>query len=160
MSLLVESTTIPVEMKDCVKQSVIDIFTSMCGFQPEFQRSSEREYAFDGFIGAIAFFGDLEWLLFLGLPYDSSRGMATRFAGFEIDLQSDDMDDVVGEMANIIAGDIVARMEAIGWHIRISTPSVARGSNMHVAVPEGTPPVQLHFDSPDGEFWVKYSVKV
>ena len=159
MSTLVESATVPVEVTDCVRQSVLDIFTSMCGFQPEYRGTTTNGHACDGFIGIIAFVGDMDWSLMLGLPKKTSTSMATRFAGFEIDFESEDMGDVVGEMANIIAGDLVARMETMGLNIRMSTPSVARGSDMRIAIPDGLPPVQLNFDSPDGQFWVKFAVK-
>jgi CheY-specific phosphatase CheX len=158
MALLVESAVIPDEITDSVRQSVIDIFTSMCGFQPEFLKICEQKREFSGFIGSIAFFGDMDLLLFLGLTYDTSSSMARRFTGFDIALESDAMDDVVGEMANIIAGDVVARLEKIGIYVRMSTPSVARGNDLKITILEGLAPKQLFFNSPDGKFWVKFSV--
>lgn len=159
MSLIIELATVPAHVTDCVRQSVLDIFTSMCGFQPDYQGVSDGSNACDGFIGVIAFVGDMDWSLMLGLPRETSSSMATRFAGFKIDYDSEDMGDVVGEMANILAGDLVARMETMGVNVKMSTPSVARGSDIRIRVPEGLPPVQLNFDSPDGPFWVKFSVK-
>ena len=159
MATAVETAVVPPEVTDCVRQSVLDIFTSMCSFQPDYQGTSEANNACDGFIGVIAFVGDMDWSLMLGLPKETSTTMASRFAGFDIDFESEDMGDVVGEMANIIAGDLVARMETMGINIKMSTPSIARGSDVKIVIPDGLPPVQLNFDSPDGKFWVKFAVK-
>ena len=154
----VAGTQLTLTLTDCVRQSVIAMFASMIGFEPEYIGEKQDNEKCDGFVGIIAFVGDMNWSLMLGLPRGTSTIMAEKFAGFEIDYETDDMGDVVGEMANIIAGDLVARLDTMGITVQLSTPSIARGKDLQILIPEGMPPVQLDFDSPEGKFWVKFSI--
>ena len=49
----------------------------------------------------------------LGLPRQTASNLVLAFAGCEIDFDSPDMGDAVGELANILAGDFVARQASV-----------------------------------------------
>ena len=65
------------------------------------------------------------------------------------------MGDVVGELANILAGDIVARLAKEDLKAAISLPTIMRGQNVEPMLPSGLPLEKLHFDMPEGEFLLK-----
>jgi CheY-specific phosphatase CheX len=65
------------------------------------------------------------------------------------------MGDIVGEMANVMAGDIVARLDALGITAQMSLPTVARGNDVEVLSGSNECSARLKFESPNGGFWFR-----
>ena len=86
--------------------------------------------------GLISFVGDVDWNLVLVFPQDGIEYLASKFAGFEIDFESPDLDDVVGEITNIIAGVVSGRLSDRGINVQMSMPSVIRGEGFEHVLPE------------------------
>jgi CheY-specific phosphatase CheX len=141
-----------------VKQAVVSTFTMICGAEPSCENSNPDEPTLDGMVGIISFVGDLSWCLMLGLPRETSTKIATAFAGFEIEYDSDDMGDLIGELANVLAGAVVERMEAIKIKAQMSLPTVARGHDVQLLLPHALPFPRMTFDAAQGKFWVKVVV--
>ena len=65
------------------------------------------------------------------------------------------MGDLVGEMANVMAGDIVARLEKSGIKAQMSLPTVARGHDVELLPPSNACTQRLRFTSATGGFWFR-----
>jgi chemotaxis protein CheX len=63
----------------------------------------------------------------------------------------DDVRDVLGELANMIGGNIKS---CLGPDMRLSLPSVIDGSDYEVRVCGSEVCDHIRFGSPDGEFWI------
>lgn len=146
---------IPDELVECVRQSVVTNFEMMLGGELSSRESTGDDVPCDGITGIISLVGDVSWSLMLCLPRESAAALAVGFAGFEIPFDSADMGDVVGEMANVLAGDISARLDALGVKAELSLPMVLRGKEIDLLLPEGTPNARFIFDSPCGQFSAK-----
>jgi CheY-specific phosphatase CheX len=103
-------------------------------------------------MGVISFFGDPVWSVSLVMPEATAVTAAKMFAGFDIAFDSPDMGDIVGEMANVMAGDIVARLDARGISTQMSLPTVARGHDVELLSSSNACAARLKFDSPNGSF--------
>ena len=95
----------------------------------------------------------------LDCPELTAPSLVQKFTGFPIPYDSADMGDMVGEFANILGGDIVARLETNRVKAGISLPTVVRGSNVEMLLPQGQPATRMVFSSPCGEFWVRVACK-
>lgn len=147
--------SIPQGLTDCVKESVFSIFATILGSSPAHRDSSNGRMQGEGLVGIISFVGDITWLLMLELPEQSARSMATKFCGFDIDYDSPDMADVVGELANVLAGDIVGRLSNEGVKVALSLPTIMRGQNVEPLLPRGVAQSQMNFSSNEGDFSLK-----
>jgi len=127
----------------------------MCGLEVEPQGDgSEADISGDGAVVAvISLVGDVEWSIHLGLPRDTAIGVTSQFFGFEIPFDSDDMGDAVGELANIIAGDVKAKLDTRGLKVELSLPSVVRGEHMELLSPRSLPTQTTVYTSPCGSMW-------
>ncbi len=65
------------------------------------------------------------------------------------------MGDVVGELANVLAGDIVARMSKEDFKVTMSLPTIMRGNDVEPVLPRGLPLEKLHFTMQEGNFMLK-----
>lgn len=150
-----QSTT---RLVECVEQTVMSTFEMICGEEPNRLGRSEDNSQCDGMTGIISLVGDVSWSLLLCLPRETSVAMASKFAGFEIPFDSSDMGDVVGELANVLAGDAAARLEAQGIKVNLSLPTVARGKEIDFMLPAGIACTRLDFSSVEGLFWAKVAI--
>ena len=143
--------------KNCLPEAVVDIFTSMCGISIERADADAAEtIAGNGVVVAvISLVGDIEWSVCLGLPRETAEAATEKFAGFAVQFESDDMGDAVGELANILAGEVKSKLDALGVNVEISLPSVIRGNDMHVLVQHGRPSETTLFASDCGPLWAE-----
>ena len=145
----------PKVLTDLTRDSIFSIFNTIFGSVPKYTGDGNGKKMGDGVVGIISFMGDVNWICMLELPKESAKAMASKFCGFDIDYDSNDMGDVVGELANVLAGDIVARMAKEDLKSAMSLPTIMRGHNVEPMLPSGLPLEKLHFDMPEGEFILK-----
>jgi CheY-specific phosphatase CheX len=145
----------PSEITQAVTQAIENTFTKICGDKPIYQGEDIPASPCVCLAGIISFVGDRKWILTFILPQETAPAMALKFVGFEVSFDSSDMGEVVGELANVLAGEIVARLQAHSIKSSMSLPSVARGHDIELLTPAGAPSKRLRFSSPQGGFWFK-----
>ncbi len=146
--------SIPEELAACVNNSVLSIFETIFGKAPASEDSATTS-AGEGVVGIISFVGDITWLLMVTMPKKSAESLAFKFAGFELAYDSPEMGDVVGEVANVLAGDIVARLAADDVKVAMSLPTIMKGHDVEPLLPRGIPTHMMHFTLDDDEVFVK-----
>ncbi|MGB9586865.1 MAG: chemotaxis protein CheX [Armatimonadota bacterium] len=145
------------ELAEYVKQSTLETFAMIVGEQLEIDSESTSQDE-DCITGIISMTGDLTWSLLLQLPKEVAVDIAQQFAGFEIPFDSQDMADVVGELANVLSGDISARCEGAGISANLTLPIVARGKDVILILPGDVTTNTLSFSLPTGNFSITIAV--
>jgi chemotaxis protein CheX len=149
---------IPESLSTLVKQSVGVTIGSLCGSEATYRSESLPDTPCDGLCGIISFVGEFGWSFLLALPRQTALDLTTAFTGCELEFDSLDMSDAVGELANILGGDMNARLEAMGRKTAMSLPMVARGHDVQLLLPHDVPCERFSFASPAGEFWLKVAM--
>jgi CheY-specific phosphatase CheX len=145
----------PSVLIDVTRGSILSIFNTIFGAEPKLENEKAGESLGDGVVGIISFMGDANYIIMLALPKASAIAMASKFCGFDIDYDSPDMGDVVGELANVLAGDIVARMSKEDFKVTMSLPTIMRGHDVEPLLPRGLPLEKLRFSMAEGDFMLK-----
>ena len=145
----------PSVLTDVSRDSILSIFNTIFGAEPKFDGKDNEGKVGEGVVGIISFMGDVNYIIMLALPKDSAIAMASKFCGFDIDYDSPDMSDVVGELANVLAGDIVARMSKEELKVTMSLPTIMRGHDVEPLLPRGLPLEKLSFSMAEGNFMLK-----
>jgi chemotaxis protein CheX len=148
------SETFPAVLGDAVRDAAADFFNSSCGLKYQDQLEGAEE-ASAGLMSTISFHGNPSWTFSLVLPDRTALAMAKAFAGFDIPADSPDMGDVIGEVVNVIAGGICARLDAKGLKAQMSLPTVVRGDNVSVLIPSGSVTKRVGFAGPNGVCWFR-----
>ena len=147
------SETPSLKHHECVAAAAVDMLGATCGVQLE-PREDDEALNTDGVIIAIiSLLGDVDWSVFLGLPRDTAVGLAANFAGFEIPFDSPDMGDAIGELANILAGEVKNRLDKRGLRAEISLPGVIRAESPRVLDQHNIETVKMCFASQAGPLW-------
>lgn len=150
---------IPVEFVDLVKESVINTFASIIGSEPSYIEQNGESKSLNGIIGNIAVFNQHHTLsLMIVIPKETALKLSEVFIGVEIPFESNDMGDLVGEISNILAGDVAANIETVGFRGQSSLPTATRGSDLTLFMPNKPPTEKMKFTGPSGEFWVNMAL--
>ncbi len=146
---------VPGIVLESLEASVTETLTMVLGGETRLLSDRDDDAPCDGVLGIISFVGDPAWSFMLGLPRETASQMMLAFMGFEIDFDSPDMGDAVGEVANILAGDVVARLESAGVAAAMSLPTIARGHDVELMLPQAHASHRLEFEAPVGRFWIR-----
>lgn len=150
---------IPDEIIASVRNSVEATFESIMGSRPDFVDGVEKEEPMNGIIGNISVFNANHTLtLMVAIPRETAVSLSEVFCGMELPFESDDMGDLVGEISNILAGEVAANAEQVGFVGQSSLPTVTRGSDLKLFMPNKPPTSQLRFNGSGGEFWVNLAL--
>jgi chemotaxis protein CheX len=146
------------EYISALKGSVTATFQMICGTPPVLLGETPEGTVRSGMVAMVSLDGDLSWSLTLGLTKESSEAMAKKFSGLDIEFESADMADVVGELVNVLSGDVVARLDALQVGVRMSLPTVARGDRLEIVRPGALSATRMKFSTPQGEMWIGLAV--
>ena len=137
---------------ECVAEVAKEIFSTVCGVELEVRADEDTNQ--DGVVIAlISIVGDIDWSIFIGLPRETAVKVAAQFAGFEIPYESEDMGDAVGELTNVMGGQVKAVLDKRGVSGELSLPTVIRADSMKMLVQRAAHGVTTFFDSPLGSLW-------
>jgi CheY-specific phosphatase CheX len=136
----------------CVQQGVVETFSMVFDEVQAVGADNFTGAGCDGVIGIISFVGTIPWSLIAAFPRATAEPMMQKFAGFEIPFASADMVDATGELVNVVAGPIIAKLLAAGLEAKMSLPTVARGQGIEILLPCHTQIQRLHFASAQGTF--------
>jgi CheY-specific phosphatase CheX len=151
----VAAVSFPTPLEDAVRHGIRTTFSSICGAEPVLLEGTDFPTLGPAMIGAISFVGDVAWSYSLVFPRETAVLLARQFAGFDIAFDSPDMGDVVGELANVLAGDVVANLEARRIKAQMSLPTITRGSKLEVMVSSGALTGLVNYVSCQGPFSVR-----
>ena len=153
-----ETKDATIEHTDCVEKATIEMLGTSCGLELK-SIDDPGNLANEGLIIAIiSLVGDVEWSLFLGFPPKTAVAAASKFAGFDIPFESEDMGDAVGELANLVAGQVKMLLSQRSVDANISLPSVIRAERLEVLNQPTSIIQRSYFNTEAGNLWVVVAV--
>jgi chemotaxis protein CheX len=145
----------PTKIADAVRSSISIAFSSIFGAEPELSDASESPAACACVVGIISFVCDNTWSLALVVPERTAPMMAEKFAGFPIAFDAADMTDAIGELANVLAGEVIAQLDRRGIQARMSLPITLRGIDVETVLPRTVPEMTLAYRLDSHPYWFK-----
>lgn len=144
---------IPEEIVGKVKESVINTFGSIIGEELAYEKEANGDEPLNGIVGNVTVFNSEHTLsLMLAIPKETALYFSKVFIGMELPFESDDMGDLIGEISNILAGDVAANVEKVGFRGQSSLPTATRGSDLTLFMPNKPPTEKMKFVSENTEF--------
>ncbi len=133
------NTTIPNlidEVSDLLNIGVSEVFRTMLTLEAkpaavlhDWHASGETLVA-----GSVGFIGDVNGVVYVHVTAGFARKLASRMLGLaEAELEGDEMvNDVIGELSNMIVGNVKSRLCDSGAPCVLTIPSIVRGQNFKI----------------------------
>ncbi|MDR3630935.1 MAG: chemotaxis protein CheX [Desulfocapsaceae bacterium] len=99
--------------------------------------------------------GDVRGILAIHCPADVARGITGAFIGMEVEALNDDVKDAIGELANMIAGNLKIHLAAFDMDVKLAIPTSVIGESYHASGLFGACRIAVPFVSTDGPFWIE-----
>lgn len=106
--------------------------------------------------GIIGLSGDVQGSVVLSFPGNVAGKIASKFAGVEMTVNSEDFADAIGELANMVAGN--AKKDFAGYDVSISLPSVIIGPGHTVSQSKASPFLVIPCQTEMGSFNVEVAL--
>lgn len=118
-----------------VTKSVAEVFDSMLSMQVvALEVDANIAIQGDRVVGSVGFGGAVAGMICIQVSEEFSQRMTAAMLGIELDEVngSDDVNDAIGEIANMIAGNVKAYFSTPQAPCSLSVPSIVRGSKFEV----------------------------
>lgn len=151
-----------VDIKAKVSDAVIEVFDTMLSMSiepvdevPEERPTSER------IVGAVNFAGEVMGLITIDVSRQFSQVMTASMLDVEVDEIEgpDPVKDLLGEISNIVGGNLKSAFLDAGYDCSISTPSITAGSDFTIESLNMKTFERFVFQSGTDQVWVEVGLK-
>lgn len=149
------------QLEQTIIEATQEIFSSMVMLDatpgPAFERLEEQ--IADCVSGIIHLEGKYSGLLAIHLPTESALEVSGSFLDIHLDEVGEDVCDAIGELANMLAGNLKAALDPSGSEIQLSMPETLYGDAYIVEQIPGTTNITVPFYLDNGEFLVELQLR-
>lgn len=146
------------DLTQSITQATQEIFETMLGMEvtahpPLETRVTSFQHSISGLIGLA---GPYKGMLAIHIPEPVAKTITSNFLCMEIEEINDDVKDALGELANMLAGNIKTSLGDEGSDIKLSIPSAVCGEEYTIdSFAEGGDRAVIPFSVEGGEFLVE-----
>ena len=109
--------------------------------------------------GVVGFAGTHRGALAIHLPEKTALTITSHFLGTNIESVNADVEDAVGELANMLGGNIKAMLSDKGKDIALSLPAIIKGKKYDFQAGNGVDSYILPLVSSAGEFCIELQLE-
>jgi chemotaxis protein CheX len=99
--------------------------------------------------------GGIRGLLAVHCPASVAKAITSEFLGMDVEELDDDVKDAIGEIANMVAGNLKVSYAKIDINIELAIPTSVIGESFHVAGINAARRITVPFKMADDIFWVE-----
>ena len=150
------------QLIEALVKDVQDVFTTMLGVADitHIPTQAELPYTCRNCLTAmVGMVGRYNGLVCIKLPLPLALSFTSLMLGMKVTEIDDDVNDAMGEIANMIAGSFKQHLSKGGSDIQLSTPSVVNGSDYVVSSGSNLENITLKFASDEEWFMVSLSIE-
>ena len=142
---------------------VQDVFTTMVGVEDLLHlplQVDPKTHFSDCITAMVGFAGIYNGLVSLHVPQKLAISFTSSMIGMEVTELNEDVNDALGEIANMVAGSFKHHLSKDGHEVRLSTPSVVTGKEYVISSGSLANTLTLLFDSNDEWFMISIVVEI
>ena len=139
-------------LTECVTDAVTRVFSTMATIRTNRTSAVDLTHSahdsLNEVTGSVSFVGGVTGTLYLSLPPTFCRQVTQQILGGD-GLTDREENDVVGELTNMVTGNLKTAMANQGYNSQLSIPSVLRGESLTLSCKGFTSVIGLTFQAPD-----------
>lgn len=149
------------ELRKGIVEAAKEIFTTMVMMEITVADEIDEKYGklADSITGMVGLTGNYKGVLAVHLPYQVAFAITGSFLGIEVTAVNEDVEDAIGEMANMIGGNVKSLLSEHGRDIDLSLPSTISGKEYYFHSTKGAEKTIIPFRSAEGVFYVELQLE-
>lgn len=123
------------DLKAFVTKAVNEVFATMLSMEVEFPDvNGQPVIQGERVVGSVSFAGKVMGNISIQVDCGFARVMTAAMLGMELEEVNgdDDVNDVIGEVSNMVGGDLKSRLCDNGLHCDLSIPSITTGTSFRI----------------------------
>lgn len=150
-------------IENIIVESTREIFSSMIMMEVSPVGGSQTENGGrslrSSISGIVGLTGKYSGVLAIHAPELVARAITGNFLGMEVDEINEDVQDAIGELANMLAGNVKSYLSPGGKDIDLSIPSTVHGEEYSFLVEKGAEKMVMTFQASEHEFMVELQLR-
>lgn len=150
------------QIRQSIDGTIIETFDTMMELKLEsLKQAPDQGLDDEHLVGAVCFAGEVVGVMSIQINRNFSHVITAAMLGVEASEigDEDQVKDVVGELCNIIAGNLKTEMMDSGLSCVISTPSITSGTDFKIDLATGVVPLQFYYQHDGQHVVVEVRVK-
>ena len=149
------------EISDKIIESTIEIFTGMVMMEVTVAGGPMAELGplKQSITGMVGLAGTHKGVLAVHFPKQIALDVTSNFLGMDVDEINEDVQDAIGEIANMLGGNLKTILSDKGRDIQLSLPSTISGDEYHFSSQADAEQIILPFQAPSGLFYVEVELE-
>ena len=152
------------DLSDIVSKIVdatVEIFTGMVMMEicQKGEPTGEIGPMKDSITGMVGLAGTHKGMLAVHFPNSLAYAITTSFLGMEVEEMNEDVQDAIGEIANMLGGNVKTILSDKGKDIQLSLPSTISGEEYTLMPQNDVDQVFIPFTAPAGTFHVELELE-
>jgi chemotaxis protein CheX len=145
-----------VEISDKIIESAKEIFSSMVMMEITVSGDNMTKGVtlFESISGVIGLAGTHKGVLAIHIPNKVAMAITSSFLGMDVDEINEDVEDAVGELANMLGGNVKSILSENGRDINLSLPSTITGQQYDFQPTKEAERIIIPFRCDAGEFTI------
>lgn len=148
-------------LRERMAASTIEIFTSMVMMEIAVAEDVSENYGIleNSISGVVGLTGTKKGVLAIHAPHVVAFAITGNFLGIEPEEVNEDVEDAIGELANMIGGNVKSLLSEKGRDIDLSLPSTVSGKEYGFHSIKGAEKIVLPFRCESGVFFVELQIE-
>jgi chemotaxis protein CheX len=149
-----------VEIQEKMIESTKEIFSSMVMMEISVKEVKKEHGALhDTITGMVGLAGTHKGVLAVHIPYTVAMAITSSFLMMDVNEINDDVHDAIGEIANMLGGNVKAILSENGRDIELSLPSTIAGAEYSFTSDKEVEKVIVEFDTGQGNFLIEMDLE-
>jgi len=150
-----------VGLRERMAASTIEIFTSMVMMEITIADDVNENYGTleNSITGVVGLTGTTKGVLAIHVPHVVAFAITGNFLGIELEEVNEDVEDAIGELANMVGGNVKSLLSEKGRDIDLSLPSTVSGKEYGFHTIKGADKTIIPFRSDSGVFFIELQLE-
>jgi chemotaxis protein CheX len=144
-----------------IVDATVEIFTGMVMMEISQDQEPTKELGplKNSITGMVGLAGTHKGMLAVHFPNALALAITTSFLGMEVEEMNEDVQDAIGEIANMLGGNVKTILSDKGKDIQLSLPSTISGEEYRLMPQDEVDMVVIPFTAPAGTFHVELELE-
>ena len=150
-----------VEILPKVVEAIEEIFTGMIMMEVSQDGEPRQQLGTmkNSITGMVGLAGKHKGVVAIHIPTPLALAITTSFLGMDVEELNEDVQDAIGEIANMLGGNVKTILSERGKDIQLSLPSTISGEEYSVSSGEDVERMVIPFSASAGNFFVELELE-